>query len=1003
MRIKMGLLTLLMLLLLGRVDASAQTRVLNGRVTDAVSNEPLAGAEVLIPNTTIRTTVREDGTYSIGIPIGRVSVLFRMIGFQRALVTVTGTQRTLDVSLKQDILQLEEVVVTGQATGVERRNLANGVSTVSADQLEVAPAASVEQQIQGKVAGANIQANSGAPGGGLQVELRGVTSINAVAQPLYVIDGVLVSDVAIPSNANAVTAASGGSNPSLTQDNQVNRIVDINPADIENIEILKGPSAAAIYGSQASSGVIIITTKRGRSGRPQINVSERFGTFDLAHKLGFRPRNFASAAAADSGLGLAPGTAAQYGFQPGKSYDLEEDLAGRHPLSSQSSISVSGGDEDTRYFVSGLWHDDGGIMPNSGFEKQSLRVNVDQKIGSRFALQVSSNLAHSNAQRALSNNDNAGVSPFMVFPFTPNVFDLSICKESDPRPICANAAGTFPANPFERSNPLQTISRMSNDEDVYRFIGSARLEAEAVRSEKHNVKLVGSVGVDRFSQKNALLFPSILQFEDDDGLPGTSLLSNSDNENINLDGSVVYKFSPISGAYTATTSAGIQYSTTDLNVSRITARNVVPGQSNVNAATNIQVNELRQRVKTLGLYVQEEVLIRERLLLTAGFRADQNSASTNDDKLFAYPKAAASYRVPVQNGFLDEIKLRSAYGESANQPVFGAKFTPLTATVNIGGLPGFQVQGPVVINDIKPERQREIEAGFDATLFGGKASLDVTGWHRSVSDLILQRQLAPSSGFTQEVFNGGRMRVNGVDVGLALVPAQSSNFSWVFRTTFSLNRSKVTDLPVPAFLPANAGFGTGLGSFKIEKGQSATQIVGNVPDGSGGTVIKKVGDSNPDFRFTFNNDIKWHGFSLFSLWDWQQGSDIVNLTRLLYDAGSNTADYDEIDPGSGDPKGLHRITTFGTDIRVYVEDASFLKLRELTLSYEVPRNVINRIWPAARYVRLSVSGRNIITFTDYSGMDPEVSNFGNQGIGRNIDVAPFPRTRSWWFGIDLGF
>jgi TonB-linked SusC/RagA family outer membrane protein len=982
---------LTLLLAVAATAVQAQTRVIQGRVTDRLSGSPVVGAEVLVQGTTIRTTVAEDGSFTVAAPAGDVTLVVRRIGYRRAEAVVPGNQSSVTVQLESDALQLEEVVVTGQATGIARRNLPNAVSTVSAEELERTPSASVEQQINGKVAGANIQKNSGAPGGGLQIELRGVTSINATAQPLWVVDGVIMSDAAIPSNTNAVTAASGGSNPALTQDNQVNRIVDLNPNDIETIEVLKGPSAAAIYGQQASSGVIIVTTKQGRQGRPQLRLSQRFGFFDLANKLGFRPRDFASAAEVDDAFGLPAGTADAYGFQPGVSYDLEEMLAGRHPLSFETSGSVSGGGESTRYFVSGLAKNDGGVMANTGFEKQSLRVNIEQDISDRVLLQVGSNFMHTLARRGLSNNDNAGVSPYMVFPFTPNIFDLS--EQPD---------GTFPDNPFERSNPLQTLANMSNDEDVWRLVGSARLEVEAIQGASHSLRLIGSGGVDRFHQKNELLFPPELQFEDDDGLPGTSLLSNSDAENINVSGNAVYTYTP-STSVTATTSAGVQYFVSDLNTARITSRNTVPGQTNVDQATFVQVRELRQRTELLGLFLQEEVLLNDRLLLTAGIRADQASTNTDDGKLFAFPKLAASYRVPVAGGWLEEVKFRAAYGESGNQPLYGAKFTPLTATVNIGGLPGYQIQGTVVTTGLEPERQREFEGGVDATLFGGRASLEATAYRRTTDNMIHFRQLAPSSGFAQEVFNGGSWRVIGAELAAGIVPAQAADFTWVFRSTFSLNRSTVTELPVPSYLPPNAGFGTGLGSFRIEEGQSATQIVGNVPDGSGGTVIAKVGDSNPDFRMSFLNDLTWKGFNLFFLWDWQQGSQIVNLTKLLSDAGGNTADWDEIDPESGDPIGLHRITTFGTDIRVFIEDATFLKLRELSLSYDLPAGAVQGLWGAVRSARLTASARDLLTFTSYTGMDPEVSNFGNQGIGRNIDVAPFPRTRSFWFGIDLGF
>ena len=245
-------------------------------------------------------------------------------------------------------------MVTGRGTGIERRNLPNAVATVSGEELSRVTAQSIEHALQGKVAGADIQTNSGAPGGGAQVRLRGVTTISASASPLYVVDGVIISNVAIPSNQNAVTRAGSGSNASSAQDAPVNRVVDLNPADIENIEILKGASASAIYGSKASNGVIIITTKRGREGRPQINFTQRFGFFDLSEKLGFR--TFEDAAEVDAAFGA--GTAADVGFVAGETFDHEQALAGRNALSSETQMSVSGGSENTSYFLSGVWKND---------------------------------------------------------------------------------------------------------------------------------------------------------------------------------------------------------------------------------------------------------------------------------------------------------------------------------------------------------------------------------------------------------------------------------------------------------------------------------------------------------------------------------------------------------------------------------------------------------------------------------------------------------------------
>ena len=217
-----------------------------------------------------------------------------------------------------------------------------------------------------------------------------------------------------------MTEAASGNNPSLLQDNQVNRIADLNPNDIESIEVLKGASASAIYGSKASNGVIIVTTRRGTAGAPRLNVRQRFGFFDLSSKLGFR--TFATAADLDALEGA--GTAAAVGFQPGVTFDLEEALAGRNALSHETAFDVSGGSDDTRYFISGLWQDDEGIMENTGYAKQSLRVNLDQQFGDRVSASVSSNFIHTNARRGISNNDNFGVSPYIIWAETRNVVDL---------------------------------------------------------------------------------------------------------------------------------------------------------------------------------------------------------------------------------------------------------------------------------------------------------------------------------------------------------------------------------------------------------------------------------------------------------------------------------------------------------------------------------------------------------------------------------------------------
>ena len=970
------LLTLLLLVFAGTSAQAQAERRVTGQVTGSGTNEPLPGTSVTVVGTALGTYTDDAGRYALNVPSGAVTLRFRRLGYRSVDRALTPDIAEVNVSLERDVLQLETQVVTGEATSVARRNVANDVAVVSAQDLERAPTPTIENALQGKVAGAYIQANSGAPGGGMQVQLRGVTTINASVDPLYVIDGVIVSNEAIAPNTNAITEASGGANPSLTQDNAVNRIADLNPADIERIEILKGASASAIYGSKAANGVVIITTKQGVAGRPQFNVTQRLGTSDLANKFGSRNWTLEDATAT-FGPEVAP-------MVQNGTTDFEEELFGENPLSYETDISVRGGSNTTRYFVSGLIKEDGGIMEGTGYKKQSLRLNLTQNFGSRFTANVGTNLVHANTRRGVTNNDNAGVSHYMVLPFTPSFADL---EPTD---------GVYPANPFERSNPIQTRDLVKTDEDVYRFIGSASLRWDAITSERQTLAFTIQGGLDQFTQRNDVFSPPELQFEADDGFLGTSVRGDATNINSNFSINAAHTFIPASGAFTATTSAGIQRDRNSLSAVTTIAEDLFAGQRNVDLAGRVDPAETRQKISGLAFYAQEEFLtMGERLLLTAGARAERSTNNGDIDKFYFFPKASASYRIPEPASFLNELKLRAAVGQSGNQPLYGMKFTTFEPA-NILGQLGLAIGTNSVRGnpEIKPERQTEIEIGFDAELFQQRASLNFSVYQKSIEDLILQRTVAPSTGFGVELFNGAELRNRGVEVALALTPILRQDFDWVSRVTFARNVSEVTDLPVPAF--ETGGFGTDLGAFRIEEGQSATQIVGNTEAGE--TAV--LGDAAPDFQMSFSNEISFGSFRIYGLLDWKKGGDILNLTRLLFDFGANAPDW-----SGSDSEGERRFTSWlAGNTAEYIEDAGYVKLREVTIGYTLPQSFVSRIFPSqTRAVRLELSGRNLYTWTDYTGVDPEVSNFGNQAIARNIDVAPYPPSRSFFFTASVDF
>ncbi|MEZ4433559.1 MAG: TonB-dependent receptor [bacterium] len=875
----------------------------------------------------------------------------------------------VDGEAEADADAIEEIVVTGRATGIAEQNQANSVARVTAEQLRDVPAPTISEALQGKIAGANIQSNSGAPGGGIQLQLRGISSIKGRSAPLYVIDGVIISDDAIPNGISAVTASVSGSSADNTQDNQVNRIADLNPDDIESIQVLKGASAAAIYGAKASNGVVIITTKRGEPGEARVDLRQRFGLWFPANTLGARRYETRQEVVETFGEDVADA------YYTGETHDHEAELASQRELSYETSIAVHGGSDDTGYYSSLFVKDDAGIIPGTGYQKQSFRVRLDHDFDDVLSVTTWVNAIHANTSRSATNNDNAGVSHYIVLSGTPSFFDLG-----------RRADGTYPINPFISSgaNPLQTVALMEDDEEVWRVLGAITGELRLLDTAAQDLTLLATFGVDHFTQENDLFFPPALHFEDADGAPGTALDTNTDSRNLNLDVNLVHRFD--GDGFSATTSAGFQLEERRLGTVYIVSRNLTAGLPNVDAGTQLELRERRSLVRDRGFYVQEQLLlVDDTITLIGGLRAEQSSVNGDPDELLLYPKAAAAWRLPFDLGPIELAKLRVAYGETGNQPLYGQKFTALDATVNIEGAPGIITGGAIGDPDIRPERQREIEVGFDLRGFDRRLELEVTFYQRMITDLLLERATAPSTGAEREFFNGGELMNRGVELLLAVAPVVTEDWLWDLTLTFAVNRSEIVDLPVPAF--NTAGFGTSVGAFRIEEGKSATQIVGNLPGGGTG----QVGDTEPDFRAGLHTSLTWRDLRFAALVDWQQGASVINLTRFLYDASGNTADFET--------GGKDRSDRFANgETAVYVEDASFVKLRELSLTWTLPESWIEALDPLDRAF-LSLAGRDLFTFTGYSGLNPEVSNFGNRPIGRNIDVAPFPPARSVWFTL----
>ena len=975
----------------GHVSAQGTTRRVTGRIVDSTDHQGLAAAQVILTGTTIGAITTDSGTFTIRVPSGAQSLSVRRIGYRSSTIKLTDDQSEITVELLRDVLHLDQQVITGVGTQISSKNAATQDPVIMASTINNVPTPTIENALEGKVPGALISDNSGAPGGGLQVQVRGTTSIYATAagQPLYVIDGVIMSNASIPSGLNSVSGAAGntsGNGPS-PQDQQTNRIADINPADIESMQFLEGSAASAIYGSKGAAGVILITTKHGTSGKPAYSFTQRVGSYDLSNTLPVRRFTLAGAQADNitRGAPLTTAEVAQNYSECGGFCNFQNQLYGQTGPSYETDLSVSGALPSTEYFLSGLTKYDNGAEINTGYQKQSLRTNIVQHVAS--TLTVNANLAYSAslARRGVNGNDNLGISGMDNISYTPSYFDMD--KQ--------NANGSFVRNPYGVANAFDDANRILTPENVNRITAGGNVDFKPIETRRQSLEFIFQAGADYAIQKDQFYAPPDLQVETSplSAFPGTSTYQSATNSLSNYSFSIIHVYTGIHGV-SATTSVGLTHDQNALYLPDIVSQNLVSGLANQQFGVVQTSFYSQQNVDNQGFYGQEQILLfSERLAVTGGINAE---ASTNDggvNRYYPYPKASASYRFPNPFSGVDEIKLRAAYGISGTVPNYGVKFDADSLRGYSGEL---GTKFGLVAGDpgIKPETNTDFEGGVDVTLFKGKLTFNATAYQKRITDLLLQAQALPSLGFDEQWINGGEITNQGLELQLAATPITIGKFTWVTGENFARNQAVVNSIPVPAFTPGFTAFGfSPFGGYRIQAGASPSAFWGQTLV-NGVPTLTALGDANPAFTMGFSNDFSYGRFHLHSFFDMRRGFKVSDLTEQYFDGSHNLQD------------------TAGTNARTaaesegltpYLYNGDYLKLRELTLRYDLPFNFLDRMGRGLfRTASLSASGRNLITWTKYPGLDPDVSNFSNQLVGRGQDVTPYPPTRSFFLSIDLG-
>jgi len=957
----------LMLFCMASVSAFAQQINVSGQVKDSRTGSALPGVNIIVKGTTLGTISDANGGFSLSANANAI-LQFSFVGY--STLEVPATAEPMTVSLNEDATNLEEVVISGLASTVKRANLANAVGSVSAKELVgTTNQPTIDGALYGKMTGVNIVSSSGAPGGGIGVRLRGISSISGNNQPLYIVDGVYISNAEIPSGLRFASGANRGN-----EENSSTRIADINPNDIENIEVLKGASAAAIYGTRANAGVVIITTKRGAMGKTKISISQDVGTNTIQRYLGMRNWDAAKVQATFGAGEVARFNAAQ---SAGKIYDYEKEIYGETGLITNTNISLTGGDSKTKFFIGGSLRDEGGIIKNTGFERKSIRANIDHKVNEKLTIGVNSNYIFTDTRRGFTGNENEGGLSYG--------YNLSYTRPWTE--LHPDQFGNYPDNPDPGTagNMLQVRDKAINSDKVNRFMQGAKVDYTLYQNNTTFLKFTANGGLDFFVDESLIYVPETHQSQrgQQNGFIG---VGKNTFTNLNYQSFLIFDKYAMDGKLRFGTQAGISY----LNFSRDLIFNqttqLIPGQTNLTQGGTQSITQRKENEEEFGMILQEEVNYDDKIIGTLGVRMDKSSLNGDPNKYFPFLKSSLAVNIANFDFWtvdqVNQLKLRVAYGETGSSARFGSLYTVLDQT-NIEG------KGGVIINPnqgtptLEPETSKELEFGVDFGLFN-RVGVEVSFYNRKVNNLLFDRSLPSSSGFTTEVINQADLENTGVEVGINAQVINTSRIKWSTGVNFWTTKSTLTRLGVPPFPVPNNGFGLGLGTFYLRQGDPVTAIVQNVAG-----VPTIVGDTQPDFQVGFPNTVTFlNNFDFSFLLHLKKGGENLNLTKLLTDDGGTSPEIDE--------RGAQYADT-------WVQPAGYLRLREIALYYNLPSKNMGSLGNVFESIKIGVSGRNLWTKTDYAGYDPEVSTNGSGVISSGLDVTPYPSTKQVFFHLNLNF
>ncbi|MDQ0636570.1 TonB-linked SusC/RagA family outer membrane protein [Pedobacter sp. W3I1] len=1017
------LIPFLLLLFTEMAQAQNKRYTISGKVTDAANNSPVPGAVVKILNTNLVTSTSSGGAYNFSVDLapGKYQIQVSFIGFKSNIESVTlGDNTTVQANsaLSGDAVGLDEVIVTGTSQGTTRKQLGSYVSTVKGDDLNKAPSGNALASLQGKTPGAQISQNSGDPAGGISVRLRGVSSVNSSSEPLYIIDGVIVNNSTTRVTNTSANYDGGNFVGSIGQ----NRMVDISPSDIDHIEVLNGAAAAAIYGSRANAGVIQIFTKRGKTGEPQVSFNTSLTISELRKQIEvnqspFRFGDNANSVTQDVIQTVPPTPGATPVLQTAKTpvtrYNYQ-DYIFHTGVGTDNSVSVSGGNDNTKFYTSAGYFSNQGIIKNTDFKRMNFRANLDQKINNWAKMTAGFNYVHSDANE--KPDGNSFFSPMNSVTIIGNFHDIFA------RDILGNLQAVGERG---RVNPVSVIEDIKQRQFTNRIIANLGLKLNPVK----NLTIDYTMGVDNSIQNGTTFIPPFTYNVStgfygggaslDPSLNGYASAANATTTLFNNELNFTYD-AKISDLLSSTTQLGGSYQYQKDLFSLLNGRGLAPLIQTVNGASTILPNnDNRSEFSISGAYLQQNFKYKDHLFVTGAIRVDQSTVFGEGNGTQFYPKANVSYVLSSANYWKDlgvsswwnAFKLRAAYGESGNLTGIGAydRFNVYLPSA-LNSKTSLASNSTLANTDVKPERQKELELGTDMSFFSNRLGLTFSWYNKSVKDLLLGVVIAPTTGYSSLLDNiGGSLKNKGIELMLTGVPLKTQDFTWTSTLIYNRNRNKIVGSGAQRLISTNAGapvsitdgypVGVFYGTYfeRTPNGDIATNPAG-IPLTAGqaaGNVLRKViGDPNPDYTGSFVNDFTYKKLSLHIQLDAVQGGDVWNADwRTRQGVGNGkVAEAEQLGQlPRGYVAGAYNVEEWRID------DGSFVKLREISLSYNIGQVKF------IKNLTVNLSGRNLISWDNYKGYDPELNSGGQSTILRNIDFGSVPIPRTFSFGLQAKF